>query len=284
MNTTRRRLAMGVIAVSVLLSAAGAKGADTAPVFPAVPPPGSIQISGSSTLSPLIAELAKNFMQSHPGTTISVTSSGSDLGIADLRAGKADIAMISRKLEAEEHDLYAIPVALDGVNVIVHRDNPVGTVTRSQLMDIYRGKISDWSVVGGKEARIDVVSLKGTQGAHHLIADFLGIRPSESPAARIVASNDEMRDAISASLAAIGFKSIGKTEMDIREGYPIKALKIDGVVLNAESVRDGTGPMSRRLNLVTRDVPKGDVKAFIAYAISPETSDVVRAHAFVPIH
>src|SRR5919198_550720 len=61
-------------------------------------PPKSLVVTGSSTVYPLMRDIVRRFERSNPGVSIAIRSGGSGKGIADLRAGLSDIAMLSRQL------------------------------------------------------------------------------------------------------------------------------------------------------------------------------------------
>ena len=77
----------------------------------------------------------------HPGVRIDVQTGGSSRGIADARAGVADLGMISRVLREEEQDLQAFAVARDGVCLIVHADNPVDRLGREIIAFRFQANI-----------------------------------------------------------------------------------------------------------------------------------------------
>ncbi|MEB3354066.1 MAG: substrate-binding domain-containing protein [Cyanobacteriota bacterium] len=72
-----------------------------------------LSLSGSSTVAPLAAEIAKRYEASHPGTRVDVQTGGSSRGIADARSGMAQIGLVSRALKPEEADLQATTIAID---------------------------------------------------------------------------------------------------------------------------------------------------------------------------
>ena len=75
---------------------------------------GKLVITGSSTMAPLVSEIAQRFTKLHPGVEVEVRSGGSGKGISDLHAGASSIAMASRPLLDAERDLFAVPIARDG--------------------------------------------------------------------------------------------------------------------------------------------------------------------------
>ncbi len=79
-----------------------------------------IAITGSSTVAPLVAEMARAFEAQHPAARIDVQTGGSSRGITDARTGRAAIGMASRALRADgEDDLTALVIAYDGIAYIV---------------------------------------------------------------------------------------------------------------------------------------------------------------------
>ncbi|MCH9639427.1 MAG: substrate-binding domain-containing protein, partial [Betaproteobacteria bacterium] len=72
-------------------------------------------LTGSSTVAPLVGEIARQFESLNPGVRIDVQTGGSSRGINDARNGIADIGMVSRALKTNEKDLLAFTIALDGI-------------------------------------------------------------------------------------------------------------------------------------------------------------------------
>lgn len=123
-------------------------------------PTGQLRIAGSSTMAPMITEVAKRFQAQHPGVLIDVQSGGSGRGIGDVREHRAHIGMASRALSDKESDLYSFAMARDGVALAVHKDNPVRNLSQQQVVDIFTGKITNWREVGGRNAAIIVMAPK----------------------------------------------------------------------------------------------------------------------------
>ena len=73
---------------------------------PAAPAARPLVVTGSSTIYPLMIDIAHRFESANAGVAIEVRSGGSGRGIADLRAQVADIAMVSRPLTDNERDLF----------------------------------------------------------------------------------------------------------------------------------------------------------------------------------
>ncbi len=240
-------------------------------------------ITGSSTVAPLVAEIGKRFEAAHPGTRVDVQTGGSSRGIADARNGLADIGMASRALAAGEEDLHAFPIARDGVCVFVHRDNPVSQLTDGQIAAIYTGRLRNWSEVGGADAPITVVNKAEGRATLAVFLDHLRLAGSEIRADVIVGDNEQGIKTVVADPNAIAYVSIGTAEFSATHGVPVKLLPAGGVAATTERLADGSFPLARPLNLVTRDAPVGLTKEFIDFARSCEVDDLARELYFVPV-
>lgn len=243
---------------------------------------GKLLITGSSTMAPMVAEIARRFQSLHPGVQIEVQMGGSGRGISDARLGKADIGMASRALTDEESALYNVAMARDGVCLIVHKDNPVRSLTDRQVADIYTGKITNWSKVGGRDAPIVVMAARGEAGSNELFTHFFKLKYSDMKAQRVLGDNLTRVKALLENPNGIAYISVGEAERQALAGVPIKLVPVAGVAATSRNIRSGDFPLSRPLTLVTRELPKGLPKAFIDFALSPEVTDIIRKYDFVP--
>lgn len=99
---------------------------------------GKITLTGSSTIAPLVSEIAKRFEQRHAAVRVDVQTGGSSRGITDATRGTADIGMSSRALtDPEQAELVSYTLARDGVCLLVHASNPVENLTDDQIRAIY---------------------------------------------------------------------------------------------------------------------------------------------------
>ena len=107
---------------------------------------GAVTVSGSSSVFPVMEKLAEAYMALQPNVEIVLQVSDSTTGIRDAAGGLCDIGMVSRRLTEEElRNVTVVTVALDGIAVIVHPDNPVEEVTCQQLCGIYTGAVTVWT-------------------------------------------------------------------------------------------------------------------------------------------
>ena len=107
---------------------------------------GVLTVTGSSSVAPLVQELADAYMKLNPKLKITVSVSDSTTGISDMLQGRYDIAMSSRELKSYESKLVEYTeIAKDGIAVVVPKDSPVNVLTKTELGQIFSGKITGWA-------------------------------------------------------------------------------------------------------------------------------------------
>lgn len=110
---------------------------------------GKVTLAGSTSVSPLMDELAAAYKELNPDVVIEIQQSGSGAGIQSALEGVCDIGMSSRELKDSEKEAGLTPtvMALDGIAVIVNKDNRIGTLSSEQIQSIYIGESTSWADV-----------------------------------------------------------------------------------------------------------------------------------------
>ena len=109
---------------------------------------GTISISGSTSVAPVMNVLADKYQQLNPNVKIEIQEPGSSAGLQSAIEGAVDIAMSSRELKDDELNiLKAETIALDGIAVIVNHQNEVDALTSQQVKDIFTGTVTKWEEV-----------------------------------------------------------------------------------------------------------------------------------------
>ncbi|MEB0011132.1 phosphate ABC transporter substrate-binding protein [Glaciimonas sp. Cout2] len=243
---------------------------------------GHLLITGSSTTAPLMAQIVKRYQLLHPNVNIRIEMGGAERGITDTRNGIADIGMVSRLVTDEDVYLKGFPVARDGAGLIIHKSNPVTSLTSSQITDIFRGRIKNWKKVGGVDAPIMVINREEGRGTVVLFMHHFKMNYSEMKAEQVLGENADVIDAVAASSNAISLMSVIVAEDQIRGSVPIKILSVDGIAATQANIFSGDYPLTRPLMLVTRGLPQGLAKKLIEYSLSPQVADIIDKMGFVP--
>ena len=245
--------------------------------------PQKLTLTGSSTIAPLVGEIAKRYEAAHPGVRIDVQSGGSGRGVSDARSGLAAIGMVSRALKEEEKDLTATAIARDGVAVILHGSNPVASLSDAQVAAIYTGQVLNWKDVGGQDAPITVVNKAEGRSTLELFLHHYQLKAPQIKASVIIGENEQGIKTVAGNPDAIGYVSIGSAEYAATHGTAIKLMPMGGVAASIAAVKDGSFPLARPLNLVTKGAATGLAKDFIDFARSPACFDLVQKLYFVPV-
>lgn len=249
-------------------------------------PKGSLEklvLTGSSTVAPLASEIGKRFEALHPNVRVDVQIGGSSRGVNDARTGLANIGMASRALKVKESDLLSFTIALDGISIITHQANPVTALDRQQIIAIYTGKILNWKDVGGNDAPITVVNKSEGHSTLELFLHHFGLKNTDVKAHVVIGDNQQGIKTVAGNPNAIGYVSIGAAEYAASHDIAIKLLPLGGITASVANVLNHSFPLSRPLNLVTREAPTGTAKAFIDFARSVQVNDLIEAQYFVPV-
>jgi phosphate transport system substrate-binding protein len=216
-----------------------------------------------------IAEVAgEDFMKLHEGTSVLVSGMGSSAGIEAATNGTANIGTSSRNLkDNESKELIDIPIAHDGIAVIVNPSNPISEITSEQLRGIYGGSIKNWSELGGDDVPIDVINRDEASGTRDAFASTIMKDTPFYVGAVILPGTGQVREVVTRSKGAIGYISVGFVKP--RFGTkPVKALVLDGVEPTDANVATGAYPISRVLHFFTLGEPEGLTQRYIDYVLS----------------
>jgi len=111
-------------------------------------PSGKIVIAGSSSVTPLMEKLKEAYLKVNTNAEIEIQASDSTTGMKLAMEGTCDIGMASRELkESELKKLKPTVIAMDGLVVIVNKENPVSNLTSDQIKGIFKGEITSWNEV-----------------------------------------------------------------------------------------------------------------------------------------
>jgi phosphate transport system substrate-binding protein len=255
-----------------------------------------IENKGSDTIVNLALAWAERYQEEHPDVRISVTGGGSGTGIASLINGTVDIANASRKIKEEEiaeaqgNGIEPVEhiVARDAIAVIVNPENPVSQLTLKQISDVYSGKISNWSEVGGEDRPIVRLSRETNSGTHvYFLETVLRLGNSDdktlfSMDTLLLPSSEGIIAEVRQNPNAIGYDGLGYVPKDLKM---IAIAEEEGgayVLPSIPTVNDKTYPIARDLYMYTDGEPTGIVKEYLDWILGSEAQEIVAELGFVP--
>lgn len=212
-----------------------------------------------------------------PFSTISGLDAVND-GSADL-AGSARPPMPGR---SEEVNTNFYPVAWDALVMITSPKNPVSNVTLKQLHDIYLGRVTNWSALGGPDGPLNLYAVAGPlDGNEYSLRDLLFHHGDQDVAVpRLYVNTEKLEEGI-----AIDPHGLGLTTLSAAHANPaLKILTVEDVTPSPATVADGTYPLYSTLFLAAREDArnKAEVDRFVRYLATDAATAVLRRHDLVP--
>ena len=238
---------------------------------------GGVIIAGSTSVQPFIEKVAEQYMEEYPGTVINVQGGGSTAGIQATFNRTCNIGASSRDLKVSEKGLQIVLIAVDGIAVIVHRDNTVDDLTIEHIQKIFATEITNWQELGGADAEIIPVTREEGSGTRGSFEKMIMGDKEISDACLVQDSNGAVREIIATTPQGIGYISVGL--VDDRE----KAVAINGVSPTLSNLITCTYEFSRPFLLLLRDAPTGEVKRFIDYVLSEKGQDILKKDGLIPV-
>lgn len=236
-----------------------------------------IEIAGSTSVQPVANKLAQAYMEKHSDVKINTQGGGSGLGIRSVSQGIIDIGTSSKELSPQESEgLNIYVIAKDGIVVVVSPENSMEDLTKSQIKDIYNGKITNWKDVGGKDGKINVITREDGSGTRSVFQKMILGEDSIRADAVVLTSTESVAQAVKGDPNAIGYMSITGFKSDL------KALKVDGVYPTEETISNGSYAIQNPFLFITKGTQKEVVQDFINFCLSPEGQNIVRSEKVVP--
>jgi phosphate transport system substrate-binding protein len=247
----------------------------------------TLVIKGSDTLgAKLVPQLAEEFKAQHSDTTFNIAAEGSTTGIAAIIDGTAQIGMASRPTKPEEVaaakakgvTFKETTVAWDGIAVIVNAANPVKSLTKKQVEQIFTGDVTDWSAVGGSAGKISAYTRNTSSGTYSEFKELAMKKRDYAPDSQKMAGNEQIASEVSKNPNGVGYVGLAYTKAN-----GIKVLPIDGAIPSKESVLGKKYPYARPTFYYTNGEPSGAAKQFVDFTVSDAGQKIVEQVGFVPI-
>lgn len=246
-----------------------------------------IVIKGSDTLgAKLVPQLAEQYKAANAGTTFEIAAEGSTTGIAAIIDGTADIGMSSRRAKASEvsaavaagKNLKPTIVAWDGIAVIVNANNPVKSLSKAQVEQIFAGEVTDWSQVGGKPGPISIYTRNTSSGTYSDFKELAMHKKEYAGSSQKLAGNEQIASEVGKNANGIGYVGLA---YDKAPGVTVVA--VDGATPSVESVHSKKYPYARPTFYYTNGDATGVAKKFLDFTLSDAGQKTASSVGFVPV-
>jgi len=249
----------------------------------------TINVVGSDTMVILGQKWAQEFMKQHPAVNISVTGGGSGTGIAALLNGTASLAQSSRAIKpGEKLDFIKtfkkapveVKVALDGLAIYVHNENPIAELTIAQIADIYTGKITNFNQVGGPDQKITIYGREANSGTYVAFKEMVLHNTDFAANTNVLAGTAAVISALTKDPTGIAYGGKGY-------GQGIKVVKVKkddaspAIEPTQETVASGEYPIARPLYFYINPTKLPTcIKDWSAWVLSNEGQALVDAAGY----
>ncbi len=236
---------------------------------------GTVTLAGSTSMEKVCEALMEGFMEKYPSVTVTTEYTGSGAGIESLNAGSVDIGNASRHVKDEEAAKGATEnvIALDGIAVIVDKQNTVNDLTSEELASIYKREITNWSELGGKDEAIVVIGRESGSGTRDAFEELNKIK-DQCQYAQELDSTGAVLAKVAATPGAIGYVSLDVVDSSVA------AEKINGVDATEANILNGTYALQRPFVMATKgniSDQNDAVKLWFDYINSAEGKEIIKS-------
>jgi len=244
-------------------------------------------IKGSDTLgAKLVPMLAEDYKARNSGVTFEIAAEGSTTGISAIIDGTAQLGMSSRRAKSTEMSAGAAKgvtlkptiVAYDGIGVIVNQGNPLSTLSKRQVEQIFAGDVTDWSQVGGSPGPISVYTRNTSSGTYSDFKELAMKKRDYASSSQKMAGNEQIAAEVAKNPNGIGYVGLAYLS-----DPGIKTVAIGGALPSEASVIAKEYPYARPTFYYTNGEAQGEAAKFLDFTLSDEGQRIVRKVGFVPV-
>lgn len=235
--------------------------------IPFVAGAGEIKYEGSSTVGKFIIDASAVYQAANFKITTASESSGGEK--CPVRAA-CDIGGVARDVNQQFVDkgVHVTLIGKDAIAAVVNASNPVTDLTAAQLKDIFTGKVSNWSQVGGPDLAISPYIVKQGSATRKVFQKVI-LGGDDYAGTEVVTPDAKIVTTVARQPGAIGQISFAF----LIDAKGVKPVNVDGQMA---SVENSNYPITRPLHLTTNGAPSGDTAAFIDWTLSPAGQNVVK--------
>jgi len=232
----------------------------------------------------IMDELAKEYAKEKKGK-ITLQPFSTVSGLDAVAQGTADIAGSARGKylkRPEESGINFVPVALDAAVMIAYPKNPVTSLTLHQVYDIYYGRITNWTALGGEPKDVNLYGIAAPlDGVEFSVRDLVFRNGDQRVAVpRLYLNTTKLEEGVAIDPAGLGLSTLAS----IHGNAGVKPLAIEGIAASTSTISDGSYPLYITLYLAAKvDSPKqAAIDRFIEFLGTPTAKDILRKHGLVP--
>ena len=242
---------------------------------------GSLVIAGNGPESTTVEALARAFEKANPRAYIDFMWDDNSKPLDLVKTGQAQIAIAG----AEDPALAATQIGWDGIGILVHLSNFTKEVTKQQVADIFSGKVTMWSDLGGPDTKILLIDRPRNQNIRDAFEAQLGITGKIPETAKVIGKDEKVVKTVVGTLpplSAVTYISLSTGLSVLSTGVAVRLLPVDKIEPEVPTVKDGRYSLRRPLLMLSKKDPNPLVEAFAQFARSAQGQAII-AETYVPI-
>lgn len=238
---------------------------------------GVLTASGSTSVQPLFEKLGEAFSVKYPAASVEVQGGGSSTGYKNVVAKVSEVGNLSRELKDEEKaNVTRHVIAIDGIAVVMHKDNSVKNLTKDDVIRIFCGEVNNWKDLGGEDMEISVISREAGSGTRSAFEEILGIE-DKVVATQELNETGLVKSTVASNPNAIGYISLGSLDDSVQ------AASLDGVAPSHDTILDGSYILQRPFLSCNVGEVSPLFQAFLDFIQSPEGEKVITENGYFPV-
>ena len=256
---TRYASRLTLYALTVLLAVSLVACAETPEVTHT---PVTLRLAEAADQAAVLDRVIKEYTSTHDWVTINGTSLTPQDAIAQVRSRQIDAAIVHTAPD-QKLGVWVSGLAYDPIAIVVHPTNPIGDLTLPQLVDLFQGRVFDWTPFGGAG---EVIPISREAGAYsrQLFEESIMQNRAVTRNTVLKTSAQNVIDFVANTPGAIGYAPL--SHVDGR----VKVINLEGVAPTPETAANGKYLLSSPLYLIAQSEPQGDLREFAAWLLGSE--------------
>lgn len=256
----------------ILLLLAACQETAPPPTIDPTPPPQILRLGLADSAASLAHLVEEPYLAASDQVILQFVSGNTETLWQELENGRLD-AIFVHHIPPEKENWFN-PVALDGLTLIVHPDNPVDNLSLAEAQALFNGRLQNWQAIGGVDQPVTIFSRETGSGALTLLNQLVMVEQRLNINATIAPSAEGMQQAVADTPQALGFSMLGQVAAG-----SVKSLSIDGIAPDPGTTAGQTYPLTVPLYFVHNNQaePEGELRHFLAWLQSETGQEVIGA-------
>lgn len=258
------------VTLSILLLLAACQETAPPPTIVPSPPPQILRLGLAASAAPLAHLVEESYLATTDQAILQFVTGNTESLWQEMENGRLDAIFVHHIPPGKEN--WFNPVALDGLTILVHPDNPLDDLSLAEVQALFNGRLQNWQVIGGADQPVTILSRETGSGALALLNRLVMAEQRLNINATVAPSAEGMLRAVADNSQAVGFSMMGQAAAD-----SVKSLSIDGIAPEPDATAGQNYPLTVPLYFVHNNLtePEGELRLFLAWLQSEAGQEAI---------